>query len=102
MTLSDAVRLRLAFANYFHARGMPSAYLEADALREMMLEQLAKMDPQDRCRRRTLITFRKNERLCQEIVGHSSDDPRVRQYLDELDALLASEREARRLKRETA
>lgn len=95
MRLPDSIRLQLAFANYFEARGIPATCLHVTALRELMLLQLADVSASDRHRRSLLVTFRQNERLYQELTGVDCDDPKVRACLDELGALLARERQMR-------
>ncbi len=102
MTVPDTVRLKLAIADYFDAHGLPACFLFADALRDAMLCQLAGMDARDRNRRALLMTFRRNEKLCEDLARRKSSDPRVREHLEECEAILAQERAARRQKRETA
>jgi len=95
-----AFRLKWAFADYFDhlLKGVGTTALYVGALREGLIAPLIAWPMEDRSRRGLLIVLRQNEQLYQQVTGRPTDDPRVRVYLDELDALLAQERAAHRQK----
>jgi hypothetical protein len=97
VSLPDTVRLKLAFADYFEAKGCRVTHMYVAAVQELLLKRLGEMAADDRSRRALLISLRQLEQLYRELTGRESF-PEARGYLEELDALLAREREKRRLR----